>query len=269
MKIGFIRLVVFPLSLAFLIAGCSRHSGTPLQGYIEGEYIYVSSNVAGRLLEMNVVRGQEVTANEVLFNLDPEPESDILQASNATIQQLRAEVAFDKLQLARQQKLIKANATDQSSVDRAQTDFLSKTQQLNNAIAATAQSEWSLRQKTVRAPLNAEVSDIYYRLGENVPMHQPVLSLLAPRYIRVLFYVPETLLSKIHLGEDVIFSCDSCSDDTHAHISFISPSAEYTPPIIYSQSTRYKLVYLVRAEMPEAVAKKFHPGQPIDVYLNE
>ena len=44
--------------------------------------------------------------------------------------------------------------------------------------------------------------------------------------------------------------------------------AEYTPPVIYSKDTRYKLVYLVRAMMPENVAVNFHPGQPIEVYLN-
>jgi HlyD family secretion protein len=64
------------------------------------------------------------------------------------------------------------------------------------------------------------------------------------------------------------FTCDGCSGSTNAHIEYISPEAEYTPPVIYSRDTRYKLVYLIRASMRENIAKNFHPGQPIDVYLN-
>ena len=56
---------------------------------------------------------------------------------------------------------------------------------------------------------------------------------------------------------------------TKAVIEYISPEAEYTPPIIYSQDTRYKLVYKVRATLPANIASSFHPGQPLDIYLNE
>lgn len=262
------RIFLFFL-ITLSLTSCSRHHSKPLQGYIEGEFIYVSSNVSGKLLAMNVIRGQEVNANDILFKLDPQPEADELNASQASIQQLEAEVDFAKIQMIRQQKLLKGNATDRSSVDRAQTDFTSKTQQLNNMIAQTNKYEWTLQQKTVYSPMAAQVSDVYFRLGENVPLNQPVLSLLAPRYIRVLFYLPENLLSEIKIGDRISFSCDGCAPSTHAVIRYISPEAEYTPPIIYSQSTRNKLVYLVRAEMPEEVAKKFHPGQPLDIYLHE
>ncbi len=48
-------------------------------------------------------------------------------------------------------------------------------------------------------------------------------------------------------------------------ISFISPDAEYTPPVIYSREMRAKLVYLVEAKprAPDAL----RPGQPVDVTL--
>lgn len=261
--------LIFSLVLLSFITSCSRHSGDHLQGYIEGEFIYVTSLVPGKLLNLNVTRGQQVTTNQQLFNLDPQPEIDTEMAAKATLEQLRAELIFDKVQLERQINLYPQKATDKSSVDRAQRDFDSKSQQIQSAIAQLKQTEWSLHQKTIYAPLDSEVSDIYFRLGENVAANQPVMSLLAPRYIHVLFYVPESLLSQIRIEQTISFTCDNCKDETHAIIHYISPQAEYTPPIIYSKDTRYKLVYLIRADMPDDVAKQFHPGQPVDVSLHE
>ena len=120
----------------------------------------------------------------------------------------------------------------------------------------------------MHAPVSGQVIDTYFRVGEKVPLDQPVLAILAPENIKVLFYIPEMQLSQIKLGQTIEFTCDSCHNRTAAKISYISPTAEYAPPIIYSKDSREKLIYLVRADMPKDIAQKFHPGQPIDVYLS-
>jgi len=83
--------------------------------------------------------------------------------------------------------------------------------------------------------------------------------------IKIIFFVPEAQLSQIKLQQKISFSCDGCSAPQTAVISYISPTAEYTPPVIYSRSARAKLVYRVEALTPIADATKYHPGQPIDV----
>jgi len=50
-----------------------------------------------------------------------------------------------------------------------------------------------------------------------------------------------------------------------ARISFISPQAEYTPPLIYSQSSKAKLVFLVEARPRREQAAGLNPGEPIEV----
>jgi HlyD family secretion protein len=76
---------------------------------------------------------------------------------------------------------------------------------------------------------------------------QPVLALLPPANLRVRFYVPEPMLSTIMLGQTVSVTCDNCGADLRARITFISQEAEFTPPVIFSEQERAKLVFRVEA----------------------
>ena len=65
---------------------------------------------------------------------------------------------------------------------------------------------------------------------------EPVVSLLPAENIFVRFFVPQPVLGSLHRGDQVGLKCDSCAPGLTATISFISPQAEYTPPLIYSEA---------------------------------
>ena len=92
-----------------------------------------------------------------------------------------------------------------------------------------------------------------------------VVSLLPPENIFVRFFVPEPLLGTLHQGDRVALACDGCPAGLSATISFISPQAEFTPPLIYSESSKSKLVFLIEASPPPDQAMKLNPGQPVEV----
>jgi HlyD family secretion protein len=48
-------------------------------------------------------------------------------------------------------------------------------------------------------------------------------------------------------------------------VSYISPRAEYTPPVIYSRESRAKLVFMVESVFDPGASANLHPGQPVDV----
>lgn len=248
---------------------CSSHDENKLPGYIEGEYNYIASGMSGTLFTLNVTRGQTIKQNDLLFTLDPEPDQAAMEAAQANVGDLEGQTALAKIQLQRHKDLYVHHATDKSTLDQKQTEYQTKQEQLAAAKNNLAESAWAYHQKTVYSPVSGYVYDTYYRLGEKVMANQPVVALLTPENVQVKFFIPEEQLSTIHLGETIAIRCDSCKTSTKAIISYISPEAEYTPPIIYSQDTRYKLVYLVRAKLPRDVAMNFHPGQPLDVYINE
>jgi HlyD family secretion protein len=140
-------------------------------------------------------------------------------------------------------------------------------QDVRSAEAELAQADWQLAQKSLKAPLAAEVADVLYREGELVPAGMPVVSLLAPGYVRARFFVPEAQLGAIRLGQPVTLSCDGCRAPMAATVSFIAPEAEYTAPLIYSNETRATLVFMVEARPGPDAARALHPGQPLQVRL--
>ncbi|WP_374652083.1 HlyD family secretion protein [Dongia sp.] len=136
--------------------------------------------------------------------------------------------------------------------------------------AAVAEAQWSLDERRAYAPAAGTVEDVYFRLGEEVPAAQAVLQLLPPRNVKLKIYVPEQQLSSYRVGETLAVSCDGCPPGLRAKIDFIAAEAEYTPPVIYSDTSRAKLVFLIEAR-PEPGAQdaqpsgfQWHPGQPVE-----
>jgi HlyD family secretion protein len=75
--------------------------------------------------------------------------------------------------------------------------------------------------------------------------------------------VPQAALPFYRPGRIVHFSCAGCAAGLSARIDYVSPTPEYTPPIIYAGDSRDKLVFMVEAR--PANADRLAPGQPVDV----
>jgi HlyD family secretion protein len=139
--------------------------------------------------------------------------------------------------------------------------------QVEAARAALAQAEWTLAQKRLAAPAAGQVFDTMYRVGEWVPAGSPVVSLLPPGNIKVRFFVPETVVGSLKVGQQATLRCDGCGDPIPVRIDYVSDQAEYTPPVIYSRESRSKLVYMVEARPAPEAAARLHPGQPVEATL--
>jgi HlyD family secretion protein len=114
------------------------------------------------------------------------------------------------------------------------------------------------------APEDGLIENTFFNIGEWVPAGTPVVSLLPPFRVKLRFYVPEEDVAHARMGQEVSFACDSCPSDLKARIIYISPRSEFTPPVIYSQTARTKLVFLVEAR-PDATQAKLSPGMPVTV----
>lgn len=217
--------------------------------------------------ELAAIRAQlsQAQAALALSNADLARGSQLVAAqftSAATLDQLRANVARD------QGRVNELNAQLRVALLGARKDEISAAEQeVKAAQAQLEQATWKVEQKTQRSPVAAEVVDVIYREGEWVPAGAAVLSLLPPENIKARFFIPETQLGRIALGQQVSLTCDACSDPIPAKISFIAREAEYTSPLIYSKENRATLVFMVEAKPNIQDARRLHPGQPIEVRL--
>ncbi len=139
--------------------------------------------------------------------------------------------------------------------------------QVAAARALSSQADWRLRQKDVASAQAGLVVDTLYREGEWVPAGSPVVRLLPPRHVKVRFFVQEATVGAIKPGRKVLVHCDGCAADVAAAVSYVSDAPEYTPPVIYSNETRAKLVFMVEARPAADSAQALSPGQPVTVTL--
>ncbi|WP_285905790.1 HlyD family secretion protein [Pseudodesulfovibrio pelocollis] len=216
-----------------------------------------------------------------------------IAAIEARLRQARSAATLARTEYDRRVRLIREQTISQEELDRAKNDFDQTTHRVREisaeletarlgartdmirvaeaevlqARAALAQAQWNLDQKTRAAPADALVFDTLFRLGEWVPAGQPVVSLLPPENVEVRFFVPETVVGSLAVGQEAVVTFDGAAGPVSTTITFISPSAEFTPPVIYSSQSRAKLVFMVRARPDVADAPLLHPGQPVDVTI--
>jgi HlyD family secretion protein len=136
--------------------------------------------------------------------------------------------------------------------------------QVDQDQAALDQAKKRLDDLMPGAPEDGLIENTFFNTGEWVPAGAPVVSLLPPFRVKLRFFVPEDEVVRAQMGQTVSFTCDSCPPDLKARIIYVSPRAEFTPPVIYSQTARTKLVFLIEAR-PEPTDAKLPPGLPITV----
>ncbi|ALP65471.1 HlyD family secretion protein [Paraburkholderia caribensis] len=311
--------IVAALLACGVLGACSHRADNTWQGYVEGEFVYLGSSQSGKLTQLDVVRGDQLTANAPVFALESVDETAALQQAQQQLAAARAQLADIQtgkrppeidvtraqlaqavanarkaaLQLTRDEAQYRAGGIPKGQLDdtRAAADaanaqvrelthevqvarlpgrsqqLLAQTAQVEAAQAAVAQAQWKLDQKRVNAPARGRVYDTLYRVGEWVQAGSPVVQMLPPQNVKVRFFVPETVVGALAPGRALTVHCDGCASAIEAKITYVSNSAEYTPPVIYSNESRAKLVFMVEAHPSVGDAPRLHPGQPVSVTL--
>lgn len=168
-----------------------------------------------------------------------------LKRDEASVEEARRQVAAAQIP-SRSQEIVAAEATIRQA--RAQLEAL----------------DIRIGRQAVRAPAAGVVQDVFFRPGEMVNAGQPVVALLPPENRKVRFYVPEPRLAGVRVGGTVAVRCDGCPEGLIGRISFVASRQEYTPPVIFSDVERAKLVFKAEARL-EGKARELPLGMPVSV----
>lgn len=286
------------------------------QGWVEGNFLFLGPDEAGRLTTLKVKEGDAVRQADQLFAVQSDLQIAEMHQAEAALsqakaslaraqaaqqrpeeiavleaQRARAEAALQKSrpEMARAKDLVAKGIAPQSRLDDAAAALASDQAALATAerqievarlkarsedIAAAravveqAQSRVdaarvSLDRRTIVAPADSVVQEIFYRQGEVVPAGRPVLSLLPPGNVKLRFFVPETELATVSPGQQIEAACDGCAKPIVGTVTFVSTEAEFTPPVIFSREERKKLVFRVEAKPSES--EHLRVGLPVTV----
>ncbi|MDR2675852.1 MAG: HlyD family efflux transporter periplasmic adaptor subunit [Opitutaceae bacterium] len=276
--------------------------GAPLPGRLEtlsvakgrrveaGAALFALESVAERAA-LEEARGALRSAEARLADLGKGARPSEIAAIESQLAEAKARADMAALDLSRQQQLLAATVISQDDYDRsrhasaaaaaavAQIEANLATARLGgradalaaaraeavSARAAVDRAQWNASQMAQTAPRAGLVFDTLYREGEYVPAGRPVVVLLPPEFLKARFFVPEPALAALKPGAAVRVHMDGQAAPLEARVSHVSPSPEYTPPVLYNRENRAKLVFMVEAVFSGEAARDLHPGQPVDV----
>ncbi len=125
-----------------------------------------------------------------------------------------------------------------------------------------------IRDCVLLAPVGGTVTHVAARRGETVGAGMPVVTISALDTVKVTIYVSDKELGNVRLGEKARVRVDSRPDKPYDGIvTYISPTAEFTPKNVQTKDDREKLVFAVKIQVanPDGALK---PGMPADAELD-
>lgn len=187
------------------------------------EFVDVGTQVSGQLKKLLVEVGAVVKAGELLAEIDPsvyqsKVDADRAQLLNqgAQLADKQAQLALAELQLARQQNLMRENATSADALQVAEAARLSGVAQVNSIRAQIQQTQSTLRgdeanlgYTKIYAPIAGTVVSQAAKQGQTLNANQqaPIVMRIADlSTMTVQAQVSEADVPKLRVGMDVYFT---------------------------------------------------------------
>lgn len=179
-----------------------------LQGAVQAdETVNASSEVGGRITQLNVKEGQNVNKGQLIATIDLE-QIDKQEAELRTSLELAQEV-FD-----RQKRLWDQNIGSEIQYLQAK----------NNKERLEKSLETLAFQKTkanVYAPISGVAEMVYLEAGEMAGPGAPIIQILNTRKVKVVVDLPENYLTKVKRGDKVFMNFPAINKTQNARISLI------------------------------------------------
>lgn len=215
-------------------------------------------------------QGAETSVKNALDNLNRI--KVLVNEGGATTQQLsdaqtRYETARAQLEAYAAQK-----KSAQEQFDLLKSGATAETVNIADAGVTQAQINLSMAQaqlaKTVLyAPGNGVASSVNFRQGEFVSPGAPVATIADNGDLWIKVYLPEQDLPKIKLQQKANVYLDAYPNQPfHGEVSYISPTAEFTPKNLQTKEERVNMVFAVKVKITEG-QDRLKPGLPADVTI--
>ena len=253
-------------------------------GRIEAIEVNIATKQSGRLKEILVREGDDVSEGQVIARMDTASLSaDLRQAQaqldqakhnqdtvRATIAQEQSKLSLAEKQVERSEQLVKKGFVspqkidiDRTARDSAAASLRAAKFQLEEAAAAinAAQARVDRIYADIQdASLSSPISGrVLYRLvqpGEVLSAGGNVVTLVDLTDVYMTIFLPTSQVGRVALGSEARIVLDVRKDiSIPASVTFISPEAQFTPKTVETASEREKLMFRVKITIPKALLK--------------
>jgi HlyD family secretion protein len=273
---------LFGATLMLIFFSCGKKDAVvDASGYFESTEILVSSEVSGKILQMDVTEGQQVKSGVALGIIDTTQlnlKKLQLKASIAAAQSRRPDVESQLAALRQQistayrektrfENLVKANAANQKQLDdidsqieilekqlaAQKTVLINSSQSINDECKALTtqidQIEDQLKKSRICSPIDGVILSKYAEVGELVVPGKTIFKVadLSKMYLKA--YITSDQLTKLKIGQAVEVVSEFGEKDIKTYkgtVSWISSKAEFTPKTVQTRDERANLVYAVK-----------------------
>jgi HlyD family secretion protein len=278
----------------FALSSCNNDKNKPdAYGTFEATEVMVSSLATGQIMQFNVEEGQVLDSGIMVGYIDTTDlnlkrkqavetrdatasRKDDLIAQIAVQEQNRENVMIEK---GRVERLLKDGAATQKQMDdiNANLNLIDKqvaslkiqfggiSSQVSAISQQIAQLDESVRRSKIINPIKGTVLTKYAEKDEVASYGKPLYKVADLSVITLRAYVGGAQLPYIKLGStiDVAYDKDEKSNSqTKGIVSWISPSAEFTPKTIQTKEERINLVYAVKVRVKNDGSMKIGmPGE--------
>ncbi len=271
---------------------------SPTQGYFNKKFVEKGQSFRKKQIlyeldsmpdqaQYQAANAQYLQAKKIYVDLKRPKRSPEIAAIEYQIEQINANISKTNMHLTRLLKLQQKQFVDPDTVYTQQKSleelqFQKKQLQENLKLAHMGarryqiqaqgeammaaqfrmqEIEWDLAHKKASAPKDGYVFDIFYSIGELIPANKPVMSVVLPENNYIEFFVSAKDIHDFKFDQEIAFQYYGEKIWHGAHINYISQTAEYMPPVLYTQEHQDELVFRVRAH-PD-LDERFILGQPI------
>ena len=286
------------LILMILILGaCSDKGDQPdAWGTFEATEVTVSAMANGKLLQFNLEEGELLDSGQMVGFVDTtdlylkklqaldqrnataSKRSD-LQAQIAILEQNRENILIDKQRVT---NLLKAGAATQKQMDditaglnmierqiaAVQTQFGGLEDQIGSISQQIAQIEEAIRNAYIINPVSGTVLTKFAEPDEVTVFGKPLYKIANLTEMTLRVYISGSQLPRVVIGQDVSVLYDKNETENtiiSGIVSWVSPSAEFTPKTIQTKEERVNLVYAVKVRVKNDGTLKI--GMPGEIKL--
>jgi HlyD family secretion protein len=255
-------------------------------GRLEAKEIDISTKYSGRIKEVLANEGDTVEGGQVVATMDTEPLEAQLRAATAKTREAednrktalaevtvkQSELDYADKQFKRSKELVGRGAVSEQErdIDLARADAAraalvgAKAQAVRtqSAIdAATADAEQlaaEIKDNTLKAPVRARVQRRMAEPGEVLGAGGKVLSTTDLSDVYMYVFLPADVSGKVALGSEARIVLDAIPEyPIKAMVSFVSPSAQFTPKTVETAEERHNLSFRVKLQIDKERLRQF------------